>query len=177
MFHTIIDDRFARGIIRRKVRQLIERAGFPKQDAEDLEQELLLRLLRSFRRFNEGHACHRNTFITTVVERAAAILVRRRRAKKRSSGSVQSLTDSPRSTGDADAWEPPSEPGPAMDRVHDIALIVRNLPEDLRDLAERLKHGSIAEIARELQLPASTIQRRRERLRRIFADAGLWKLS
>ena len=33
------DDRFTRGIIRRKIKQLIGRAGFTKQDRDDLEQE------------------------------------------------------------------------------------------------------------------------------------------
>ena len=33
-------DRFARGIVRRKVKQLIGRAGFTKQDREDLKQAM-----------------------------------------------------------------------------------------------------------------------------------------
>jgi RNA polymerase sigma factor (sigma-70 family) len=168
MFQDLIDDRFARGIIRRKVRQIIGRGAFPHHDAEDLEQELLLRLLRSFRHFDPAHGSHRNTFITTVVEREAALILRRRRAKKRMLGSVRSLAGSPRSDGDGDAWDLPGVPGPALEVAHDIAIILKSLPEDLRDLAERLKHHSIAEIARELQLPASTIQRRRERLRQFF---------
>jgi len=40
-------------------------------------------------------------------------------------------------------------------------------------LAERLKHQSLAAIARELDVPASTLQRRRDRLRQFFRRAGL----
>ena len=38
-------DRFIRGIIKRKVGQLIGRAGFTQQDRESLEQDLLARVL------------------------------------------------------------------------------------------------------------------------------------
>ena len=41
----IITDRFARGIIRRKVRQLVGRAGFTDQDAEALAQLLEARAI------------------------------------------------------------------------------------------------------------------------------------
>ena len=46
------DDRFIRGIIRRKVKQLLGRAGFTRQDREDLEQELLVRVLQSLPKYH-----------------------------------------------------------------------------------------------------------------------------
>src|SRR5262249_7843035 len=70
--------RFARGIIRRKVRLLVSRAGFTKQDRQDLEQELVLRLLQSLDLFDPEQA-HPNVFITTVIERAVAMILRERR--------------------------------------------------------------------------------------------------
>ena len=72
-------DRFTRGIVRRKVKQLIGRAGFTKQDHEDLEQELFVRVLQSLPRFNPGQA-HRYRFVTTVVERYVANMLRRNAA-------------------------------------------------------------------------------------------------
>ena len=177
MFDAIVNDRFARGIIRRKVRQLIDRAGFPRQDAEDLEQELLLHLLKSFLRFRDSHACHRNAFITAVVERAAALLIRRRNAKKRSSDNVQSL-ERLAAAGDGAADCDPScvnapNTAEARELAHDVKQVIDRLPPDLADLAERLKHQSLAAIARELDVPASTLQRRRDRLRQFFRRAGL----
>ena len=60
--------RFEFGIVRRKVSQLIGRAGFMKQDAERLQQQLLLRILQSLPSYDPAKA-HRNKFVTTVVER------------------------------------------------------------------------------------------------------------
>ena len=60
-------DRFTLGIIRRKVKQLITRAGFTLQDREDLEQELFGRVLQSLPSFDASLA-HRNRFITRLVQ-------------------------------------------------------------------------------------------------------------
>lgn len=84
------DDRFTRGIIRRKVKQLIGRAGFTRQDHEDLEQDLFVRVLQSLPRFNPDVA-HRNKFITTVVERYVANILRNKQAEKRDHRGVASL--------------------------------------------------------------------------------------
>jgi RNA polymerase sigma factor (sigma-70 family) len=179
VLHTIIRDPFARGIIRRKVRQLIDCSGFREEDAEDLEQELLYLLLRSLRAFETSHPAHPNAFITTVVERSAAMIRRRRRRKKRNSGVIQSL-DALRANGtddeavsSLDVADPDSHR--AFDQVDlslDLTVILAELPDELRDLAYRLQRQSLAEIARELNLPPSTLQRRRDRLRDILTEVG-----
>jgi hypothetical protein len=76
------EDRFIRGIIKRKVNQLIGRAGFTLQDRESLEQELFTRVLQSLPRFNPEVA-HRNKFVTAVVERYVANMLRNKKAEKR----------------------------------------------------------------------------------------------
>ena len=66
MVHDDFDskfDRFTRGIIRRKIKQLIGRAGFTRQDAQDLEQDFYLRVLQSLSHFRPSQG-HRNAFIT-----------------------------------------------------------------------------------------------------------------
>ena len=83
-------DRFTRGIIRRKVKQLITRAGFTSQDREDLEQELFGRVLQSLPSFDASLA-HRNRFITAVVERYVANILRDKRAGKRDYRRICSL--------------------------------------------------------------------------------------
>lgn len=175
MFHdsNIVLERFAQGIIRRKVRLLVGRAGFTQQDRPDLEQELVLRLFQSVDRFDPKQA-HPNVFITTVVERSVAMMLRERRAKKRDGGIITSL-DGCRTDDDC-STEPPDprcNGNEASDLVNDLADVLAHLPEKLRDLAERLKHQSLSEAARELRMPRSTLQRYVHRLRRCFEDAGL----
>ena len=64
---NIIFGCFARGIIRRKARLLVGRAGFSRDDREDIEQELLLRLLQSIPLLDPNRG-HPNVFITTIVD-------------------------------------------------------------------------------------------------------------
>jgi RNA polymerase sigma-70 factor (ECF subfamily) len=166
-------DRFARGIIRRKVRLLVGRAGFTRQDRDDLEQELVLRLLQSLDLFDPEQA-HPNVFITTVIERAVAMILRERRAKKRDSGVVRSLDQA--KAKDGSSAEPADPRGGGQDRfdlASDLAEVFARLPEELRDLAERLKSQSLSQAARDLGVPRTTLQRQVQRLRQSFEDAGL----
>ncbi|MFQ3588627.1 MAG: hypothetical protein SNJ74_12015 [Fimbriimonadaceae bacterium] len=168
----IITDRFTRGIIRRKVRELIDGSGFREEDAEELEQRLVYLLLRSLRSFEESHPRHRNAFITTVVERSAAMIRRERRRRKRHFGAVQSLDSLPTSGNDGavEVSLHVADPGARrtftqVDLALDLAVILAELPDELRDLAHRLQRQTLTEIAREANLPLTTVQRRRERLR------------
>jgi RNA polymerase sigma-70 factor (ECF subfamily) len=166
VFHDdkIVFDKFTRSIIRRKIKQLVGRAGFTRQDREDLEQELMLRLLQSLHRFDPDQG-HQNVFVTTVIERAFAMIVRERLAKKRDGGVVRSLDDEP-----VDSLPSDQE---AFDLASDLADILARLPDDLRALAERLKSQSVSQAARDLGVPRTTLQRQVQRLRQIFEDAGL----
>jgi len=169
----IVLDRFAQGIIRRKVRLLVSRAGFTKQDRQDLEQELVLRLLQSLELFDPEQA-HPNVFITTVIERAVAMILRERRAKKRDGGVVCSLDQGQTKEGKSPE---PIDPRPsdqdAFDLASDLVEVLARLPDDLRALAERLKSQSLSQAARDLGVPRTTLQRQVQRLRQCFEDAGL----
>ena len=82
--------RFEHGIIRRKVGQLIGRAGFTQNDRHSLIQELTTRLIHSLRHFDPQKA-HRKTFATTVVEREVAKVLRFQQAEKRDYRRIRSL--------------------------------------------------------------------------------------
>jgi RNA polymerase sigma-70 factor (ECF subfamily) len=169
----IVLQSFARSIVRRKARLLVGRAGFTAQDVRDLEQELLLRLLKSLPRFDPEQA-HVNVFVTTVVERSVAMLLRERRAKKRAAA-VRSLDALAADGGPA---EPPDHrdggrDAERSDLAYDLAEVLSALPAGLRDLAERLKERTVSQAARDLNVPRTTLLRQVERLRRCFEDAGL----
>lgn len=169
----VVLDKFTKGIIRRKIKQLVGRAGFTKQDREDLEQELLLRLLQSLHLFDPEQA-HRNVFVTTVIERAYAMIVRERLAKKRNGGAIRSLDHAREKAGDAtEPVDPKSSHEEQVDLATDLAEVLAKLPHDLRALAEQLKTQSLSQAARDLGVPRSTLQRQVQRLRRCFEDAGL----
>jgi RNA polymerase sigma-70 factor, ECF subfamily len=164
-------NRFAHGIIRRKIKQLIGRAGFTKEDRKDLEQELILRLLKSLSSFNPDQA-HRNVFTTTVIERYVANILRDKQAEKRDHRRIGSL-NVPIDMGDDDVGEladlisqieydarrgrQPRSDEDLAQLVQDMAEVLAHLPDDLRELAERLKTQKVAEIARENGIPRTTL--------------------
>jgi len=169
----IVLDRFCWGIIRRKARQMIGRAGIKEQDRDDLVQELMLRLLRSLRLFDAAQA-DRKSFVTAVVERNAAKILRDRRAKKRDGGRVESL-DALLENLDEEPTDLAVDDHAAeqADLAIDVADLLTRLPARLRDLAERLRRQTLSQAAREMGVARSTLQRRVVRLRRHFEDAGL----
>jgi len=123
----IVLDRFARGIIRRKVRLLIGRGGFTRQDRDDLEQQLVLRLLQSLDLFDPELAGP-NVFIATVIERAVALILRERRAK-----------------GDAKANGATKPPEPAWDASRFAMAFVGETPATILAIIERAKDAGLSE--------------------------------
>jgi RNA polymerase sigma factor (sigma-70 family) len=165
---------FARSLIRRKAQQLVGYSAFRAEAVEDIEQELTLRLLRSLHRFDAEKA-HVNVWTTAVVDRQAALLLRKRRAKKRDAGAIRSL-DAP--TADGEPTEVRCHRGTDRDVEqfalrNDVAEVLAQMPAEDRDLAERLMEKTVPEVARDLNVPRSTLQRNVERLRRRFEDASM----
>ena len=190
MFHndnTPLLGRFEFGIVRKKVRQIIGCAGFKKQDRDDLEQELIARLLQSLKSFDPDVA-HRKSFVTAVVERAVATILRDAQAEKRDPRRIGSLhvlvevsddgpTELAEMVGDreynARRCRDPRSAEDLSQLTSDLAGVLAALPTELRDLAERLKSHSIAEIARDLGVPRTTLNDTVRRLRQRFEQAGL----
>ncbi len=190
MFHDDYQqkiDRFTRGIIRRKIKQLIGRAGFTRQDWEDLEQDMILRVLQSLRSFDPTQA-HRNKFITAVVERYVANILRDKQARKRDHLRITSInvminiteegpTELAQTIGqrelDARRGRHPRSDEELAQLVRDMAESISKLPAELRVLAERLKTESVSDIARDMGIPRTTINEIVRRLRWRFGNGGL----
>jgi len=180
-------DRFARGIIRRKIKQLIGRAGFTQQDHADLEQDLLLRVLQSLPSYDPAQA-HRNVFVTTVVERYVANILRNKQAEKRDHQRISSLhihvrTDDDEQVEmihtigqreqDARRGRHPRSNEDLAQLGRDLAEVIAALPDQLRNLAERLKTMNVSEAARDMGIPRTTIDAWVRKLRQRFEKAGL----
>lgn len=155
--HEMLQSEYACKLIGFKANRMARLSCCSKDDVEDLAQELTLRLLRSLPAFDDRKA-QPNTFISRVLDRAASSLLRSRGRQRR----TERVTDVPQ--------------GPTWDRFdfrNDLADALARLPRDLRDLAHRLSERTISEVARELGLPRSTLQRRIDKLRVIFEAASL----
>ena len=55
----------------------------------------------------------------------------------------------------------------------DLDRAIASLPDELRDLCERLRDDTMAEIAREMGVPRTTLYDRLSKLRDAFREAGL----
>jgi RNA polymerase sigma-70 factor (ECF subfamily) len=173
-------NRFAHGIIRRKVQQIVGRAGFHQQDREDLQQELLLHLLRRLPSYDPDIA-HQNVFVTTVIERRVANILRDRRAKKRDWRRTTSLNPSGEGGTPDVGHDQHDERHGCQHRgdeelaqlALDVAEVLTSLPESLSSLADQLRSKSISEVTRESGVPRTTLIGHVRKLRQLFEKTGL----
>ena len=181
-------DPYAVRLIRYKARRLIGQAGFTASDREDIEQELVLDLLRRLPKYNPKRA-QLNTFIARVVEHKIASLIEARKAGIRDYRRCPfSLNDrfedeEGRSVERVDTLDQEdyllrtgaqSRPSDELSALTiDVAAVLESLPPELRELCRRLKAESVTEISRDTGVPRGTIYEGIKKLREIFEDAGL----
>ena len=182
-------DAYAVAIIRFKARQLVGQAGFTVADRDDLEQELILDLLRRLPKYDPSRA-KRNTFIARVVEHKIATLIEKQTAHKRdyrrcpcSLNERFEEEEEGRSVERAEKLDQEDyllrigvEPRAAEELralALDVAAVVENLPPELHELCRRLGQETVSEISRDTGVPRATLYQSVTELREIFEDAGL----
>ncbi len=158
----VIQSPFVSDLIRNKASRMRRRGGYSRSDQEDLQQELLLRLLEAWPRFDPRQG-EEGAFAYTVINRAVAFVLRRRQRQLRADQAIRQVR-SERLVREQAC----SDAGLSADLRNDVAGIRSRLPADLRDLAGRLLHDCQADVARELEIPHSTLQRRVRKLRTPF---------
>ena len=151
-------------IVRSKFRQIVGKAGIAPQDRDDIEQELMLVLLRRWPRFNPGRG-QPGAFLKKVADRIVANLLRDQQAQKRDRRGQQSLNMLVRSEdGDLAEWtetisqvDQDRRQGKAtrseeevMQLRLDLEGVLASMPSLRRELAELLKHMSPSAAARKL---------------------------
>ena len=175
-------EEYAVYLIKYKAKQLVGRAGFTKSDRHDLEQELMLDLLRRLPKFNPDRA-KRNSFIAKVVEHKVATIIESQKAGIRDyrlcccslndrfedgeGGSIE-LEEYLHRTGKLSS--PENEP-PSL--TIDVQKAIKQLPPELRKLSKRLETKSVSEISRDTGIPRGTIYDSIKKMRTIFEAAGL----
>lgn len=179
---------FAGRLVRRKARQLVGMANFVSSDRADLEQDLRMVVIRRLQRFNPAKA-HWNAFVTVVIERHVATLLKRRRCQRRGltqplvslstlvPGENQQPTELAQLVRAEDqafmVAVPLHDHQAAYEVDHDVPLVLAKLTDQQRDLCQRLMRRSVTQVARDLNVPRSTLQDRVLELRQIFTEFGL----
>lgn len=176
-------DAYAVEIIRFKARQLAEQAGFTEADQDDLEQELIIDLLRRLPKYDPKRG-QRATFIARVVKHKIANLIARQTAGKRDYRRSTCPLDEDDGTAErAERLDQEdyilrigAEPNPDEDRrvlALDVAAVLETLPPELAELCRRLKQETVTDISRDTGVSRPTLYKSIKKLREIFEDAGL----
>ncbi len=180
-------DAYAVRLARKKVARLVGSYGLTGADRTDLEQELLLEILRRLPRFDPARGkCE--SFVGRVVEHAAISIVAQRKAAcrdwRRNAGSLDDLVR------DADGRRVPvwrtldaqtvrahrgaDDDGDARaDLRIDLAAAVATLPPDLQATCAHLACGSVRGGVRASGMPRRTMRARVARIRARFEALGL----
>lgn len=181
-----MDDRSRHGIneyaarlIKFKARQIARKPGFSQSDREDVEQSLILDLLKRLPDFDPAKAAL-NTFIDRIVNRKVASLLRHHKAEKRSRGREECSLNDPVLDADGRVVDRhQTTPEASSDWLRrrqmqqDIGIVLERLPEVLQLIALGLVHGTVASIAREHGMSRNTVAKHIEALRHACEDAGL----
>lgn len=166
-------DRFTRGIIRRKIEQIVGRAGLARQDWEDLEHALIIRVLESLTSFDPARG-HRYRFITVVAEHLVANILRNASAAKRDHRRVKSLQGIDEGQiRNAFRDRPSRTDEERANLAMDVAEVLSHLPHELGFVAEHLMHESVSQTARAMNVPRSTLRGVVRKLRARLRRSGL----
>lgn len=142
--------------VNRKVEYLLHRGLIAPQDAEDISQELQLRMWRWLRR-RRGQEIDRRIIVRAMYQRMLRIL------RKRRNGNAIRLDQSQESDEGNQA---------ATELMLDCETILNYLPADLRELAEDLKaNGTLRGASQRLGISKKELRARLIKLRN-----ALWTL-
>ena len=180
-------DAYAADLIRHKARQLVGKAGLTENDRQDLEQELMIDLLSRMKHFNPAKG-KKTTFMTRIVERRISNILEARFAQCRDWRKCTASLNDPIPGGDDDSTERIEQVSSDGQMGHqgretieqrqndirfDVDRVIATLPKDLQELCEKLQSSNMAEIAREMGVPRSTLYGKLTKLRDAFREAGL----
>jgi RNA polymerase sigma-70 factor (ECF subfamily) len=164
--------RYARRIISHKARQLARAPGFTRSDRQDLEQELILELLRRLPGFNPRKA-NPKTFVAWTLDQKTKNLLRQHTFGLRdyhreerslneqviSEAGVKVELSETITQEEPDRWRgrPERSPQEQWELAHDVKVMLDNLPEHLRVLCQYLKYDTVPGAARRMGVSERTI--------------------
>lgn len=175
-------------LVRIKVHRLIGHYGYTEADRLDLQQDLMVAVLRKMKGFSPDRG-KPSTYMVRIVDGAIKDIIRIRMAQRRSWSIYQASLD------EESPEDLPQDPALLMDSVRsadmvgregldvdegeaaalriDLERVLDTLPADLRAICERLKEVSLTALSRETGIPRTTLFHKRKQIHRAFAEAGL----
>ena len=180
---------YALELVHHKARQIIGKAGYTRDDLDDIKQDLIVDLLERLPKFDPAKATY-NTFVARVVERKICNLLRDRQAEVRDhrrnvcslnedidtgeGEPVQRVTTISQDDHDVRAGK---YRRPAEERAHlqlDLEAALADLSPELRQTAVLLQTMSVSQAAREMGVPRRTFREKHlVQLREAFKAKGL----
>jgi len=175
------------GYCRKVARKLVKDGVYTRDDLEDLIQDLLLALLESRDAYDPAKA-RWTYFVKTVVDRKAISLRRAQSTESRGSTLVVASLNVLVVDGEGKRVElaqqvcqeerglrrgiEHSDGQSQLERSLNVADIVSQLDEELATICRLLAEKSVAEVARELKIPRTTLISRLAKVRERFVAAG-----
>jgi RNA polymerase sigma-70 factor, ECF subfamily len=171
--------------IRFQARQLARTRVLAASDVEDIEQNLMLDLLKRMPAFDPSKSS-KNTFIARVVENHAATLIKAALAEKRGAAITHESLHSVIHDGVGEPIELgdtiPTERGlwntterdwdEVIDLRHDLIHAMGGLPPDLVTLCRRLSVGTVTEVSRATGMSRSSIYDGIAKIRAVLKETG-----
>jgi RNA polymerase sigma-70 factor (ECF subfamily) len=166
---------------------LCRKVGFSRSDFDDLQQELKLRLLQKSSKFDPTRGSL-STFIDRVINNEVRTMLRDRRRRKRAPGFTASSLEAPAAgqnrdeagnVGDAVSAADqarrtgtPDRPTDTEETAEAVDQVIKSLPPEDADIANRLKHAGVSAVARDLGVSRQHVYEVIDRMRKRFKDAG-----
>ena len=179
---------YAMGLIKWKAENLVGRAGLTVSDQDDVEQELVMDLLKRLPRFDPRRGGI-NTFVSRVVKHRVATIIgdqmiAMRDYRKRGPSlneTVENGDEEPMEHVDSiDQEEYMHRMGrvarpleEAQELAIDVGRLISELPPDLAEICLHLQTKGITDVARDLGVTRSTVRAAIARMRPLFEQAGL----
>jgi len=185
--HTGGLDSFTQGFVRKSARQLAGQHGFKRQDRDEIEQRLYLKLAPSLPHADPDDPRWK-AFVAITVRRHIASMIRDSLAEKRDhrlAGSIHVIVHTDEGRAElADMLgehEVPSRRGCVKRSAQEQAELTQDISASLADITdktqrefyERLKHDSISQVARDMDIPRTTLNAWLGKLRSRFEERGL----
>jgi len=180
-------DPFTRNFVRKCARQLVGRFGFKQQDREDIEQSLYLKLAKRLRTADPDDPKWK-ALLAISARRHIVSLIRVREAEKRNhrrSCSINVRIGGPEGTVELSATVTSSEipshrrqmersEQEQLELAMDVNDCIAEIADgDQREFLERLKTDSIAQVARDMDIPRTTLNSWLHGLRKKFEKRSL----
>jgi RNA polymerase sigma-70 factor (ECF subfamily) len=175
-------------VLRIKARQAAERAGFLPDEVQDLEQELATELHSALPRYREAKG-KKTTFAARVIERRLIKIIAERGAQKRGNGQRLTSLNEVVGVSDGDDIElidlldyesvlrrtgrlsrPLQE---QIDLGIDLRESLERLPDQLREIADKLQRLNPSEVSRDTDIPRTTVYDAIQKVRDSFNRDGI----